>query len=155
MNTWAHLISNRSTPSYSWNLGDLAAWRTPNPTRLRCHGPLPSLYTRSLTSVLPFYTHRQWKTTMNTWAHLISNRSTPSFSWNLGDLAAWRTTKIAKHSDLAYMHLGLKLSDWKERAGLVCSLLTHRSMIVMLESVSDLGTCIIRFGCFVKYKFYP
>ena len=49
------------------------------------YGPLPSLY---FTYICPpfLYSHRMWKTTMNTDGHLSFRRSTPSFSWNLGYL---------------------------------------------------------------------
>ena len=44
---------------------------------LWCHGPLPCFLTLSLTSILPFYTHGQCKTTLIKNGHPGFSRSTP------------------------------------------------------------------------------
>ena len=75
--------ANTSTASSARNIRkqkQQADWLTSYRTRLWCHRPLQSLLAHSLTCVLPFNTHRQWKNAMNTNGHLIFRRSTQSFS---------------------------------------------------------------------------
>ena len=59
------------------------------------------------------------KNTVKINGHLISHRSTPMCSWNLSDLAAWLTPKIAKHSGFAYTQAILVLNFLIGSRGLV------------------------------------
>ena len=73
------------------NLSDLkAACLVPNPTyALLVPWTLSSMQPCSLRSILPYYTNRQWKSTMNTHIHLIFHHITPLFTWILGYSTAW------------------------------------------------------------------